>query len=73
MKNPNIPKHPCESNIELNEPFIVATPQLPNLVICVSTGNGKPFSVLITNEVPDLHLVNNSQCFPLFLYEWVNV
>ncbi|WP_373869118.1 type ISP restriction/modification enzyme [Acinetobacter ursingii] len=72
MNMTNIPKHPCIDNIESNEPFVIATPEFPNLVICVSTGNSKPFSVLITDCTPDLHLVNNSQCFPHFLYEKVN-
>jgi predicted helicase len=55
-----------------NEPFVIATPELPNLVICVTTGNNRLFSVLITDFIPDLHLVGGSQCFPLYLYEWVD-
>ncbi|MCV5084912.1 endonuclease, partial [Escherichia coli] len=26
------------------------------------------FSVLITDEIPDLHLIGDAQCFPLYLY-----
>ena len=41
-----------------------------NLVICTSSiGDNKPFSVLITDKIPDLHLVGTTQCFPLYYYE----
>ncbi|MDR2366006.1 MAG: hypothetical protein LBD68_09195 [Zoogloeaceae bacterium] len=43
---------------------------LPNLVICVSGGTTKDFSVLMTDTLPDLHVTGGpSQCFPLYLYE----
>jgi predicted helicase len=32
-------------------------------------GAGKSFSVLMTNTLPDLHLIGDSQCFPMFLYQ----
>ncbi len=38
-----------------------------NLCICLSGGKG--FSSLITDIVPDLHLIGDSQCFPLYWYE----
>jgi predicted helicase len=43
-----------------------------NLVICTSGGGQKvPFSVLMSNALPSLHMVDidGSQCFPMFLYE----
>ncbi|HAJ71055.1 MAG TPA: hypothetical protein DCO68_03150, partial [Methylophilaceae bacterium] len=43
--------------------------QEENLVICLSVGATKGFSVLMTNTLPDLHLIGDSQCFPMFLYE----
>ena len=45
-----------------------------NSIICV-TGKGEtvPFSTLITNEVPNLHLIAGSQCFPRWAYIANNV
>lgn len=40
-----------------------------NMVICLSLSGTKSFSVLITNLIPDLHLIGDVQCFPLYLYE----
>lgn len=41
-----------------------------NLVICLSCIASKnDLSVIITNTVPDLHLVGDTQCFPLYYYE----
>lgn len=41
-----------------------------NLVICVSgIGSSKDFSVIITDCIPCLDLVEKSQCFPLYWYE----
>ena len=43
---------------------------LQNLVICVSgIGASKDFSALITNSIPNLHLHDTGQCFPLHTYE----
>ncbi len=39
-----------------------------NFVICVSS-NYKDGSVLITNEIPDLHFNGDTQAFPLYHYE----
>ena len=45
-------------------------PEGGNYVICV-TGRGAsvPFSCIMTDAIPDLHVVAHSQCFPLYLYE----
>ena len=41
-----------------------------NLVICVSgKGSRKRFSVILANHLPDLEVVEKSQCFPLYYYE----
>lgn len=46
------------------------TPEQENLVICVSSiGAGKDFSTFITNVIPDVQLMFNGQCFPLYHYE----
>jgi len=46
------------------------TPEHKNLVICVEApGARKDFSCLITNTIPDLHLMETSQCFPFYWYE----
>ena len=43
-----------------------------NLVIEVSgVGARSGFSVLITNLIPNLHLLDTGQCYPLYLYEKV--
>lgn len=51
-------------------PKLFPTPEHKNLVIGV-TGIGvtKPFSSLMTNNVPDIQLLANGQCFPLYCYE----
>ena len=43
------------------------TPQHENLVICFS--NAKTPTVLITDCIPDLHYIGDTQCFPLYWYE----
>lgn len=46
------------------------TSQHQNLVICVSGVSGnKDFCTLISSIVPDLQLLSNGQCFPLYWYE----
>lgn len=42
----------------------------PNRLICVTgTGETTGFSVLMTNCVPNLHMISTGQCFPLYVYE----
>lgn len=46
------------------------TPKHQNLMICVSgVGGNKEFCTLITSSVPDLQVLSNGQCFPLYWYE----
>jgi very-short-patch-repair endonuclease len=41
-----------------------------NLVICLSgAGAQNAFTAFITNKIPDVHCIQNGQCFPLYLYE----
>jgi predicted helicase len=40
-----------------------------NLAICLSISPTKGFSVLMTDTLPDLHLIGDAQCFPMFLYD----
>lgn len=41
-----------------------------NLIICVSgIGSNKPFSALISSNIPSLDVVEKVQCFPLYWYE----
>ena len=49
---------------------IFSNPQLKNLVICTPSIGANSFSVLIANEIPDLHVLESgTQCFPLYYYE----
>jgi predicted helicase len=46
------------------------TPNYKNLVISVcGIGVNKEFSLVITDAVPDLQLLANGQCFPLYYFE----
>ncbi|OOS00358.1 damage-inducible protein [Haemophilus paracuniculus] len=68
-----------QSNIYFNRTFndmvyqmfnIFPTKNTENKVICI-TGRGAttPFSILITDKIPDLGFISTNQCFPLYLYE----
>ena len=51
-------------------PSFFPTADTENLVICVTgKGSKKPFSVFMTNTVPDLEVVSKGQCFPRYSYE----
>nr|WP_231718096.1 type ISP restriction/modification enzyme [Neisseria sp. 74A18] len=39
------------------------------MAICLTVTGSKGFSVLLTDTIPDLHLIGDAQCFPMFLYE----
>lgn len=53
-------------------PKLFPTPVHPNLVIA-TTGSGSPktFSALICREIPNYHMHDTGQCFPLYFYEKV--
>ena len=41
-----------------------------NIIICVSyKGIGTRFSAIVTNVLPDLHILEQNQCFPLYTYD----
>jgi len=45
-------------------------PNLSNLVISITgAGASKPFSLVISNSIPNLDAIEKSQCFPLYYYE----
>lgn len=45
-------------------------PDSENLVICLSgVRKTKDFSVLISDNIPDLQIIFNVQCFPLYWYD----
>ena len=51
-------------------PSIFPTAETENQAICLSAvGNKKPFHCLMTQQIPDLHLTGDSQCFPFYLYD----
>lgn len=59
---------------ELNDmvyqlPRLFANSSLENRVICASPSGNGGLSVLITEKIPDLHLVGDTQAFPLYYYE----
>jgi predicted helicase len=58
------------NNCVYKQPAAFPTPIQENKVICMpSPGGNKEFSVLLTDCLPDLHLIGDAQCFPLFSYE----
>ena len=41
-----------------------------NLIFCLSgAGSRSGFSILMSSKLPDLEIIEKSQCFPLYLYE----
>jgi predicted helicase len=68
-----------KQNLYFDKPFIESpglsslffpNPKLENLVISVTgAGASKPFSILISNSIPNLDSIEKAQCFPLYFYE----
>ncbi|RYZ93329.1 MAG: DEAD/DEAH box helicase [Proteobacteria bacterium] len=51
-------------------PKLFPTPEHQNLVIAVTgVADRKGFTVLATDRIPDLNLLDATQCFPLYYYE----
>ena len=53
-------------------PSIFPTPETEaeNRVICLTTlGSKKSFHCLMTQQLPDVHLTGDSQCFPFYTYD----
>ena len=54
----------------LQMPSIFPRPDIRNrMIVMTSVGQKSGFSVLMTDHLADLHMVGDSQCFPLKLYE----
>ena len=54
-------------------PRLFPTPGHPNIVIAATgVGASKPFSALVTDCIPNLHMHDTGQCFPLYWYEKVD-
>ena len=59
-------------NAYLNQiPKLFPVKEKSNTVITLSISGAKSFTLLIVNQIPDLHLIGDSQCFPLYLYDKV--
>ena len=58
----------------LHIPKIFPNEQIQNLAICTTgVGVSKGFSALITDSVPNYHMHDTGQCFPLFIYKRVEI
>ena len=61
---------PVLANSKYQQDRIFPGKDTANRVICVpGIGSTKPFSVLITDTMPDVQLIFNSQCFPRYRYQ----
>ena len=51
-------------------PQLFPTPIHPNILICLSgVGASKGFGCNLIRDIPDVQLMSNDQCFPLYWYE----
>lgn len=55
------------------QPSMFPEPDSENFEICIVGKNTTHWSPFITKNIPDLHLMWQSQCFPLYWYEEVEV
>lgn len=61
------------NNMVYQMPKLYPTSSTKNVVICISgIGARSGFSVLMSKTLPDLEIIEKSQCFPLKLYEKVD-
>jgi predicted helicase len=57
----------------LKQPKLFPTPRHHNIVISVTgVGAARPFSALVSDCVPNLHLHDTGQCFPLYWYDKID-
>lgn len=64
----------CYYNIAMNDMTyqidkLFPTSKTENLILCTTSAGDNNFSVYVTKNIPDLHLIGTSQCFPLYWYE----
>lgn len=58
------------NEVQYQIPKIFPKENIDNKVICTTgVGSRKDFSTIISNEIPDLELLEKNHCFPLYLYE----
>ena len=50
-------------------PRIFPDSSVENRVICLTLSGTKGFSTIMSDLLPDLHLIGDAQCFPMHLYE----
>jgi predicted helicase len=63
----------CLNEYVFQVPKLFPTLRHPNLVIMATgTGGAKGFSVLASDTIPNLHMHDTGQCFPLYWYEKVD-
>lgn len=83
--NNNVTQHKVASYRPYTKQWLYYNPQLNELlgqfprifpknesnltISLVGLGTPKEFSCLITNTIPDVQILANAQCFPLYLYE----
>lgn len=61
------------NNVVSQQPRLFPWPGAENRVIMVNgTGENSAFSCLMSNIVPDLHVVGTSQCFPRYVYTFIS-
>ena len=73
MYRPFFEQYLYYDDVYINTPGIVP-PAFPNansknIVLCVPYKFRGDFSAIVTNIVPDLHLIEACQCFPLYVYK----
>lgn len=60
------------NEMQLQQPKLFPTPAHRNIVISLTgIGASKPFSALVADTIPNLHLHDTGQTFPLYWYEAV--
>lgn len=67
-----------KQNVYFNRQFNNCVYQLPKLIpddlhnliiVCTGIGGSKPFSILMTDIIPNYHTLDTDVCFPLYWYE----
>jgi predicted helicase len=57
-----------------SQPKIFPIDSLENRVICISClGSSKGLSAMMINGIADIHFIGDTQCFPLYTYETIDI